>query len=154
MTSTRSARSAATPRSWVISKTAEPKSRVTTAMLSRIRRWTVTSKALVGSSAMTTRGLLANAMAIRTRWRMPPDSWCGYCLARTSGLVSPASRSRSMTAARARDRGTARWASSASRTWSPTRRSGFSESTGSCGTRPISLPRTFASALSGNRAVS
>ena len=25
-------------------------------------------------------------MAIMTRWRMPPDSWCGYCLARRFGV--------------------------------------------------------------------
>ena len=34
----------------------------------------VTSSAVVGSSAMTSRGLLAKAMAISTRWHMPPDN--------------------------------------------------------------------------------
>ena len=39
--------------------------------------WTVTSRAVVGSSAIKRRGLLAMTMAIITRWRMPPESWCG-----------------------------------------------------------------------------
>ena len=34
----------------------------------------VTSSAVVGSSAISTFGLQANAIAIITRWRMPPDS--------------------------------------------------------------------------------
>ena len=42
----------------------------------------VTSSAVVGSSAISSFGLQASAMAIITRWRMPPDSWCGYCVER------------------------------------------------------------------------
>jgi len=38
---------------------------------------TVTSSAVVGSSAMMSRGRHASAMAIITRWRMPPEYWCG-----------------------------------------------------------------------------
>ena len=38
---------------------------------------TVTSSAVVGSSAISTDGLQAIAMAITTRWHMPPESWCG-----------------------------------------------------------------------------
>ena len=34
----------------------------------------VTSSAVVGSSAITSDGLQASAIAISTRWRMPPDS--------------------------------------------------------------------------------
>ena len=37
----------------------------------------VTSSAVVGSSAMSSAGAQASAMAIITRWRMPPDSLCG-----------------------------------------------------------------------------
>ncbi len=37
----------------------------------------VTSSAVVGSSAISRRGLQAIAMAIMTRWFMPPESWCG-----------------------------------------------------------------------------
>ena len=43
----------------------------------RICAWTVTSSAVVGSSAMKRSGSLASAMAIITRWRCPPESWCG-----------------------------------------------------------------------------
>ena len=35
---------------------------------------TVTSSAVVGSSAMSRSGSLASAMAIITRWRWPPES--------------------------------------------------------------------------------
>ena len=41
---------------------------------SRICACTVTSSAVVGSSAMNRSGLLASAMAIITRWRWPPES--------------------------------------------------------------------------------
>ena len=43
----------------------------------RICAWIVTSSAVVGSSAMSSRGLHASAMAISARWRMPPLIWCG-----------------------------------------------------------------------------
>ena len=37
----------------------------------------VTSRAVVGSSAIRSFGLQESAMAIITRWRMPPENWCG-----------------------------------------------------------------------------
>ncbi len=37
----------------------------------------VTSSAVVGSSAISSFGRRAIAMAITTRWRCPPDSSCG-----------------------------------------------------------------------------
>ena len=40
---------------------------------SRICAWMVTSSAVVGSSAIRSFGLQASAIAIITRWRMPPD---------------------------------------------------------------------------------
>ena len=43
---------------------------------------TVTSSAVVGSSASSTSGFSASAMAIMTRWRWPPDSSCGCCAMR------------------------------------------------------------------------
>ena len=46
-------------------------------MSSRIWAWMVTSSAVVGSSAMSSSGFVDSAIAIITRWRMPPDSWCG-----------------------------------------------------------------------------
>ena len=39
--------------------------------------WIVTSRAVVGSSAIISLGSRARAIAIMTRWRMPPENWCG-----------------------------------------------------------------------------
>ncbi len=47
--------------------------------------WIVTSSAVVGSSAIRSFGSQASAIAIITRCRIPPDSWCGYSLTRRSG---------------------------------------------------------------------
>ena len=44
----------------------------------------VTSSAVVGSSAINRRGSQARAMAMTTRWRMPPESSWGYCAKRRS----------------------------------------------------------------------
>ena len=41
---------------------------------SRISAWTVTSSALVGSSARSTSARSASACAIATRWACPPES--------------------------------------------------------------------------------
>ncbi len=46
-------------------------------MRSRIWAWIVTSSAVVGSSAIRSFGRQASAMAIITRWRMPPEKRCG-----------------------------------------------------------------------------
>ncbi|MCY1300010.1 hypothetical protein D9M70_495650 [compost metagenome] len=62
-----------------------PSSRCRSRMRLRICACTVTSSAVVGSSAISTSGSLASAMAIITRWRWPPESWCGYWLSRSSG---------------------------------------------------------------------
>ena len=53
----------------------------------------VTSSAVVGSSAMSTSGSQASAMAIITRWRMPPENSCGYCFMRFSGSFTFTRRS-------------------------------------------------------------
>ena len=47
------------------------------AISSRIWRWTVTSSAVVGSSAISSFGSHAIAIAIITRCCCPPDSSCG-----------------------------------------------------------------------------
>ncbi len=44
---------------------------------SRIWRWMVTSSAVVGSSAISSLGSQASAMAIITRCCWPPDNSCG-----------------------------------------------------------------------------
>ena len=43
----------------------------------RICACTVTSSAVVGSSAISRSGSQEIAIAISTRWRMPPENWCG-----------------------------------------------------------------------------
>jgi hypothetical protein len=54
---------------------AMPRSRDRSCMSLRICACIVTSSAVVGSSAMMSLGLHASAMAIMTRWRMPPENW-------------------------------------------------------------------------------
>ncbi len=46
-------------------------------MRSRICACTVTSSAVVGSSAMSSSGSRHSAIAIMKRCRMPPENWCG-----------------------------------------------------------------------------
>ena len=55
----------------------------------RICASTVTSSAVVGSSAISTRGLQDSAMAIITRCRMPPLNWNGYSSTRCAGAAMP-----------------------------------------------------------------
>jgi hypothetical protein len=61
-------------RSWVMNITAVPTLRCSSAINCTMRAWMVTSSAVVGSSATITRGRPAKAMAISTRWHMPPES--------------------------------------------------------------------------------
>ena len=61
----------------MIQISAAPVSRVSFCISNRICPWIVTSSAVVGSSAMMRSGLLSSAIAIATRWRMPPENWCG-----------------------------------------------------------------------------
>ena len=77
ITVTSSATFATTPRSWVMR--IRPMSRSAWISLSSVMicACTVTSSAVVGSSAMRTSGSIASAEAIITRWRMPPENWCG-----------------------------------------------------------------------------
>ena len=75
---------------------------------------TITSSAVVGSSATISRGPQASAIAIITRCRCPPESWCGYARARAGRqpdlveqLADPARRPPCRTAS-ARAAGSAR----------------------------------------------
>ena len=70
--------SATTPRSWVMRMMDMPSLSLSSAISSRICAWIVTSRAVVGSSAMRSLGSQARAMAIMTRWRMPPENSWGY----------------------------------------------------------------------------
>jgi hypothetical protein len=95
MTSICSATSAMTPRSWLIRISAAPVCSLIVRRVSRIIAWTVTSRAVVGSSAMISSGEFAIAIAMTTRWRMPPDSSCGYRPASCAACGRPTSPSRS-----------------------------------------------------------
>ena len=77
ITATRSAVSAITPMSWVTSITAVACSRHSRFRSAMIWAWMETSSAVVGSSATIRRGPAQSASAITTRWRMPPENWCG-----------------------------------------------------------------------------
>ncbi len=57
--------------------TAMPSSFWSRLINSRICACTVTSRAVVGSSAIRSSGRVISAMAIMTRWRMPPENSCG-----------------------------------------------------------------------------
>ncbi len=76
MTSTRSATSATTPRSWVMKSIAMLCCTRRSSSRASTRACTVTSRAVVGSSAISRAGSQAMAMAIITRCFCPPDtSW-------------------------------------------------------------------------------
>ena len=101
----------------------------------------VTSSAVVGSSAMISLGLHASPIAIITRWRMPPESWCGYCCRRRSPSVMPTSWSSSIARALACASVIFRWMNSGSMICSPIERTGLSEVIGSWKIIEISRPR-------------
>src|SRR3712207_2855939 len=71
-TTTRCAVSATTPMSCVMRTSAMPVSFWSASSRSRICAWMVTSSAVVGSSAISSFGRQAMAIAIITRWLMPP----------------------------------------------------------------------------------
>ena len=54
-----------------------------------MRAWVVTSRAVVGSSAIRTSGSPLSAIAIMTRCRIPPENSCGYASMRDAGWLSP-----------------------------------------------------------------
>ena len=110
----------------------------------------VTSSAVVGSSAISSLGSQASAMAIITRWRMPPESSCGYSSSRSRGdgdadqiehLDAPSARA----ACRAQALGARR---TVSMIWSPMVNTGLSEVIGSWKIIEISAPRMRRSARS------
>ena len=101
----------------------------------------VTSSAVVGSSAMMSLGLQASPIAIITRWRMPPESWCGYCSSRRSPSVMPTSRRSSSARSRACASLIFRWMNSGSMICSPIDRTGLSEVIGSWKIIEMSRPR-------------
>ena len=77
MTAMRSASDETVARSWLIQIIAAPVSRTRPRISVRICAWIETSSAVVGSSATMTSGSCSSAMAMATRWRIPPENWCG-----------------------------------------------------------------------------
>ena len=108
---------------------------------SRICAWMVTSSAVVGSSAISSAGAQASAMAIITRWRMPPESLWGYSSTRSRGEGMRTRSSMSMAVARAAPADRPRWRIRASPIWSPTVKLGLSEVIGSWKIMASRLPR-------------
>ena len=101
----------------------------------------VTSSAVVGSSAISSFGLQASAIAIITRWRMPPEAGADSCATRSRDAgcrPAAAARSRARAPAPRRRLSCSRIASMI---WSPTVKTGFSEVIGSWKIIEISLPR-------------
>ena len=101
----------------------------------------VTSSAVVASSAISSLGSEARAIAMTTRWRIPPESWCGYSCRRCSGDGRRTSLSSSSARSRAAPRSTRWCARTASATCAPMRIVGFSDRDGSWKTIAMSAPR-------------
>jgi ABC-type oligopeptide transport system ATPase subunit len=108
---------------------------------SRICAWTVTSSAVVGSSAISTFGRSASAIAISARCRCPPENWCGGSDARRAACGIPTWSSTST----ARDHASRRDAPVCSRytsaIWLPTLKYGSSADIGSWNTIAAVAPR-------------
>ena len=68
---------------------AEPVCSVSPRRSSRTCAWIVTSSAVVGSSAIISFGSSASAMAIITRWRMPPGELVREVVEPVSGCGMP-----------------------------------------------------------------
>ncbi len=129
------------PRSCVISSTAMPISFCNSSSSRRICACVVTSSAVVGSSAISRSGSLASAIAIMTRWRWPPDSWCGQLSRRFSGSRMCTRSSSSSVRARASVSLMPLCRISVSRICLCTVCSGFSDVIGSWKIMPIWSPR-------------
>ena len=108
---------------------------------SRIWAWMVTSRAVVGSSAISSFGSHDRPIAIITRWRMPPDISCGYCLTRRSGLGMPTRVSASIARSQASFFETFMCSWTCSAIWSPMVKTGFRLVSGSWKIIAMSLPR-------------
>ncbi|ODQ83872.1 hypothetical protein BFG51_08405 [Dietzia alimentaria] len=143
MTPMRSVCCETTARSWLTRIIAMSESVCRPCSRSRISCCTVTSSAVVGSSAMSSLGSQDSAMAMPTRWRMPPESWCGYSFSRVlgDGMRTRVSISTARSTASLRLR--PRWWRSGSMICRPIVRMGLSEVSGSWKTMAISRPQNF-----------
>ncbi|MNT23102.1 hypothetical protein D3C72_1585130 [compost metagenome] len=101
----------------------------------------VTSSAVVGSSASSSLGRQASAMAIMARWRWPPESWCGKLSKRCAASLMPVRSSSAMARSRAARRSRSSCSASVSTIWLPIVYSGFSAVIGSWKIIAMSAPR-------------
>ena len=85
ITTARSQTCVTSGRSCVTRISARPRSTVSDSSSWRICACTITSNAVVGSSASSTFGLQASAIAMAARCRMPPENSCGYRAAPDGG---------------------------------------------------------------------
>jgi len=118
---------------------------------SRMPACTVTSSEVVGSSAMSSAGSPLKAIAIITRWRIPPLSSWGYWSTRRRGSAMPTRERSSTDRARAAVRSRPWCASIASDIWVPTDRTGLRLERGSWNTIAIREPRISRSLPGGTR---
>src|SRR6266850_1957806 len=130
------------PRLCVIISMATPRRRERLFISSRIWAWMLTSRAVVGSSARTSEGSHASAIAIIMRCRMPPLNWCGYWTSRRAGSGMPTIESSSAARARAAVGVISRCVSRPSVIWRPIVSTGLSDVIGSWKIIAISRPRT------------
>ena len=100
----------------------------------------MTSSAVDGSSQINSAGSLASAIASTTRWRWPPESWCGYARASAAGSGSRTWASSSTAASGRPLVARVPWIVIASATWAPTRIDGFSAVIGSWNTIATCAP--------------
>ena len=131
----------------MIITSAVPESSTSSFSSSRTCAWMVTSSAVVGSSAISSRGSQASAIAISARCRIPPESWCGYSLQPPPrvGDADPAQQVLGLVLGLvAADVLGA--ASSTSVTWTPIGTTGFSEVIGSWKTIAMSAAAQVATA--------
>src|SRR6476660_487852 len=120
------------------------------AMSSRICFWIVTSSAVVGSSAISSLGSQAIAIAIITRCCWPPESCDGNESMRRSGSGMPTSRSRSTARLRAARPDLPMCRRSTSSSCQPTVKTGFSDVIGSWKIIEMSAPRSLRSSPIGS----
>ena len=119
------------------------------------RRWrrsitlacVVTSSAVVGSSAMSSSGSEASAIAIITRCRMPPENSCGYWSSRARGVCTPTSASSSTARSTASGFVASVWSRIASTSWYPIVFTGFSDPSASWKIIAMRPPRTVRSVV-------
>ena len=76
---------------WVIKMVAVPRRSFNSFIRDRTCAWMVTSRAVVGSSAIKRSGSQDRAMAIMARWRIPPENSWGKDSQRFSGDGIPTS---------------------------------------------------------------